>query len=422
MQLTTRIRSMVMRHLASAATLERQRQSARKKSRREHGGDVAVHYFHDPIDPYSYLAVQVLDALRDAYAVRFIVHLVSGPGDAFQGDTDRFTSWAHRDAADVAPFYGLDAPGVEPLPADVRHTIGSRLAALSDDEAFAQQALEMARDAWAGSVNGTPTTPAFEAGNQLRERLGHYFGAMFYFEGEWFWGIDRLPRLEERLTEEGHRRSHANVVTEPQVDLPYDQGHIRLEYFPSLRSPYTAVGHARVVDVAARTGVELVLRPVMPMMMRGVPAPRAKQRYIITDAAREARAHDVPFGNFVDPFGEPVRKAFALFPAAERSGKGMEFVTSYLARAWADGIDVTTDGGLRTVAERAGIDWAQLRQEAAGDDWQRVLDANVADMLDFGLWGVPSFRVTSEGDDSAFCCWGQDRIWRVAAEIDQRAR
>jgi len=42
-------------------------------------------------------------------------------------------------------------------------------------------------------------------------------------------------------------------------------------------------------------------------------------------------------------------------------------------------------------------------------------------MLEAGLWGVPSFRVSggSKGTEP-YCCWGQDRIWRVENEIVNR--
>ena len=33
------------------------------------------------------------------------------------------------------------------------------------------------------------------SGNNLRNKLGHYSGAMFYYEGEWYWGVDRLYHL-----------------------------------------------------------------------------------------------------------------------------------------------------------------------------------------------------------------------------------
>ena len=38
-------------------------------------------------------------------------------------------------------------------------------------------------------------------GNARREKLGHYSGAMFYYGGEWYWGVDRVYHLEERLVE-----------------------------------------------------------------------------------------------------------------------------------------------------------------------------------------------------------------------------
>ena len=35
-------------------------------------------------------------------------------------------------------------------------------------------------------------------------------------------------------------------------------------------------------------------------------------------------------------------------------------ITCYLAAAWHDGIDITTDRGLRRVVEMAGLDWADF--------------------------------------------------------------
>ncbi len=33
--------------------------------------------------------------------------------------------------------------------------------------------------------------------------LKHYSGAMFYYGQEWYWGVDRLHYLEQRLSELG---------------------------------------------------------------------------------------------------------------------------------------------------------------------------------------------------------------------------
>ena len=48
-------------------------------------------------------------------------------------------------------------------------------------------------------VSDTLAAEQREAGRREREALGHYLGGTLYYAGEWYWGIDRLPYLEERL-------------------------------------------------------------------------------------------------------------------------------------------------------------------------------------------------------------------------------
>jgi 2-hydroxychromene-2-carboxylate isomerase len=249
---------------------------------------------------------------------------------------------------------------------------------------------------------------------------------MFHFEGEWYWGLDRLYLLEARLRREGHARAgEAGVlVPRPRTAMPdgLDASNVRLEYFPSLRSPYTAVGHAAVQALVDASRVTLDVRPVMPMMMRGVPAPQAKQQYIVGDAAREARAAGVPFGRMVDPFGEPVRRALSLWAWVRAEDREMPFLDSYLRGAWAEGVDLTTAEGLDFVLARAGLDPVAAQTHFDDPASTTLLDENLDAMLEAGLWGVPSFRVTGGSAGSgSFACWGQDRIWRVGAEIVRRA-
>ena len=415
-----------MRLMTSEAFLRSSRRRARLR-RRLSGEAQAVHYFHQVDDPYSHLAVQKLDALKAAYDLPFKVHLVSGPAAAFQGSSEHFEAWALKDARSVAADYGVtfDAEAL-PQPVGVDQA-NDRLAPHLDAADFTVQAFAVGEALWSGELQPAGSSgmgqEAVRRGDALRERLGHYLGGMFYFDGEWFWGIDRIRLLEARLLAEGLGGGEPCVPEPVPTDTSgLDASQIVLEYFPSLRSPYTAVGHQRVLDLIARSGVTVKLRPVMPMMMRGVPAPRPKQRYILTDAAREARAHGVPFGRVVDPFGEPVKRAFALFPGAVALDAGMAFVTAYLSAAWAEAIDISTETGLRQVAANAGLDWNDLQAASRDADWSALLDDNLNAMLDAGLWGVPSFRVTGGADGDAYACWGQDRIWRVENEIAKRAQ
>lgn len=377
---TVYIKQQLMKFIVS----DTRRSIAHLLGRLRRRGNPIIYYFHQVDDPFSHLAEQKLEQMRDRYAVEFICHNVSMPEPIFQGDNSRFRDWALQDAKAIAPFYNTV------LPTDFVDTEN-----LPYEETL--------------------------VGNHLRKKLGHYLSGTFYYEGEWYWGIDRLFHLEYRLINSGLSRNQDSIcVPRPEAESATGVAadNITLEYFPSLRSPYTAISYDRTIDLVRRSGVTLRLRPVMPMMMRGIPAPRAKQLYILTDAKREADYYGIPFGNIVDPFGEPVKRAFALFPYMQEIGREIEYFSNYLKAAWAEGVDITSNAGLRAVVAASGGNWEEAKKR--NDDWSSLLDNNVADMLENGLWGVPSFRVSGIFEES-FSCWGQDRLWRVETEISRRA-
>lgn len=433
MNFETRLRSVGIRRFTSASYLENLQKKARKR-RAKAGEPPLVHYFHQVDDPYSHLAVQKLDLLRASYEIGFETHLVSKPAPDYRGSAEHFDAWAITDCRNVAKHYGVtfDCTDSNSPPSNERIAKANQaLASHVGESHFAASAVAVGEALWSEApIESSDTrnpSAAMAEGDRLREKLGHYQGGMFYFEGEWFWGIDRIRSLETRLIAEGFAAEPNTGIQVPQPTPATTPGptagEVLLEYFPSLRSPYTAIGHQRVLDMIDRTGVSVDVRPVMPMLMRGVKAPRAKQMYIATDSGREARAFGVPFGKIVDPFGEPVRRAFALFPGAIAQGRAMEFVTAYLAAAWHEGVDITNDKGLQVVADKAQLNWVELATYAKSNEYEAILASNLESMLGEDLWGVPSFRVSGGNQpNSAFACWGQDRIWRVEAEINERSR
>lgn len=444
MRFSTRIRSTVMRVLASQHVLQRRRSRA-QNLRRKNNEAAAIHYFHQVDDPYSFIMVQQLSHFAAAIDIPIKPHLVSGAADAFKGDASRYDAWAMADAGGIAPFLGAPIPVANGftsarLPAEEQiSAANAELAALLANNPAQADFFTLAQTTgnalWrhqlspnANTASQTRAETTVRAGNELRRRLGHYQGGTIYFDGEWYWGADRLPHLFKRLAAEGYASAtdagfdpyQAGCQARLQINGPVAR-ELSLEYFPSLRSPYSAVAHPAVEALANKSQINLVPRPVMPMLMRGVTAPAAKQRYILTDCAREAQAHGVPFGNFVDPFGEPVKRGFALFPGAQAQGKGMAFIGAYLQAAFAAGIDIDSKKGLQQVVNNAGLDWATTVSHADSENWPELLENNVSSMLDAGLWGVPSFRISSPGEPD-FCCWGQDRIWRVEHELALRSR
>lgn len=429
--------------LTSTLTSPRTRDARRwiaEQRRRLRAEPHRVHYFHQVDDPYGHLVTQTLSTLQARYDVELAVHLVAPPSDAAAPERERLVAFARKDASDVASGYGLAFPrdGMAPDPAQVERATRVLANALAS-EAFAGLAVRVGDALWrgddaalaaiereAGAASADAARRAVEEGTRLRERLGHYLGAMLYYGGEWYWGVDRLHHLERRLHALGLRR--AGAPTAPIAPRPSYSGgaaergneRLVLEMYASLRSPYSYIALERAYDLPRRYPVDLVLRPVLPMVMRGLPVPRAKQLYITLDTKREAEDAGVPFGCIADPVGRPVERAFSLYPWACERGRGAELLLAFTRAAFAQGIDTGSDTGLRQVVERAGLPWSEARERVDREGWRDELERNRQQLLALGLWGVPSFRLVGHGSKADFCTWGQDRIWRVEAEIRAR--
>ncbi len=399
-----------------------------------------MHYFHQVDDPYSQLAAQALEPLLARYDVELVPHLVGPPPDDAAPERARLEAFARKDAADVAPGYGLAFPAgaCAPVPEQVAEATRILAASLGGRD-FARIAARAGEALWRrdgaalgalarehGAAAPDAARAAVAEGNELRAKLGHYLGGMFHLAGEWYWGVDRLHHLERRLASLGARRPGASaqpIAPRPAFgDGVADAGGERLvlELYPSLRSPYSYIALERAYALPQRYPVDLVLRPVLPMVMRGLPVPRAKRLYITLDTKREAEDIGVPFGRIADPVGRPVERAFSLYPWACERGRGGELLLAFTRAAFAEGIDTGTDAGLRHVVERAGLPWDEARKRVDTDGWRDALEQNREQLFALGLWGVPSFRLLGRDGEPDFATWGQDRIWRVEAEIRAR--
>lgn len=427
--------------LTSPRTRELRRWLAEQR-RKVRGEPHRVLYFHQVDDPYSQLAVQVLPQLVARYDVELVPHLVGPPPDSAAPDRERLVAFARRDAADVAPGYGLAFPAGAVAPAPESVELATRaLAAAIASGSFLPVAEAVGSALWSGdrerlrTVTGglavaDPATSARRVaeGTRVRERLGHYLGGMLFHGSEWYWGVDRLDHLERRLRALGLQRDPARTAflaprPDPARDpVPASAPGVRvgLEFYPSLRSPYTAIVMDRVRELTRRLPVDLVLRPVLPMVMRGLAVPRVKQLYITLDTKREAEDAGVDFGRVCDPVGRPVERGFSLYPWACAQGRGFELLRAFTRAAFAEGIDTGSDDGLRHVVEGAGLSWAEARPHLDREGWRDELEANRQQMLALGLWGVPSFRVLGADGTPDYSTWGQDRLWRVEQEIRRR--
>ena len=418
------------------AAIQKRRQKAEARRRRRREPHV-VDYYHQLDDPYSHLTAQVLATFAARYDIVLEVHLIRASGGASQPEFEKLAVWARRDAELVAPHLGLSFPAQADTVPDPDHQLlaGRALAAKGDDDAIAHIE-DISRALWSGDeraladlANGGATADALSAaldrGSDRLARYQHYSGAMFFYGGEWYWGVDRLFHLENRLRELGACKAPEAplIVARPEVDVTgIDASGLRLDFYPSLNSPYTSIVYDQALALKNACGIEFHHKPVLPMEMRGIPAPKAKAKYIMFDTKREADAMGVPYGNAIMPIGTPTRRAYSLLPWAMAQGKDEALMSSLLRHAFALGVGLHTDAGMQRAVEAAGLDWAEARKVIDSEDWKRMVERNQDEMVDgLGLWGVPSFRLSGPEGEPELAVWGQDRLWFIAAEIKRRA-
>ncbi len=353
--------------MLSREALEAKREKV-EQARVKSGEPHCVEFFHDPADPYSQLLDQALLDFQSRYTVDLVKHLVGPPDADAAPEREKLHAYAISDAGRLAQCAGFDFKYEKAPPAE--NTVQA---------------------------------------NARREALGHYMGGMIYYGEEWYWGLDRLHYLESRLSELGLRKDSGKdpIFAPPLVPTSTGDTGAELHWYLSFRSPYSAIVRDRVKDLAAAYGAKLKLRFVLPMVMRGLPVSPLKKKYIPRDTAREAHRLGVEFGRICDPVGKPVEQAYSLLPWARAQGRDYAFAESWLRGVWAEGIDAGQMAGLRKIIERAGLDWTEAKGVLGSEDWRAEAETNRVELMDYGIWGVPSFRVGET------ITWGQDRLWVI---------
>jgi len=191
-----------------------------------------------------------------------------------------------------------------------------------------------------------------------------------------------------------------------------------LAMYLSIRSPYSYLGLAKAKKLADQYQLRLVLKPVLPMLMRGMKVPRSKSRYSLLDVKREAKRLNLPFGFIADPLGRGVENTYALFEFAQQQGKEITLFESIARGAWSENLDAASEQGMKIMIERAGLNWAEAHQLTFGqlnNDWHDWAQENLLELYELNHWGVPCFKF----EDLAV--FGQDCFDRIEHAVIKAA-
>ena len=390
-------------------------------------------------DPYSYLLSYYLAALMKRYQhkVQFRFYLCQALGGEFLPQPGMLADYALLDARRLAREFSIPFLDVGDTPAvEFRRQLLDFLATEQEDEEdFPEIFINALSCYWRGDAEGvqrllgrpgpgSDETNVLVGKNQLLLRkLGHYNCATMHYGGEWYWGVDRIMYLVRRLDGEKLNRYQepiaelATMIEASKLKLPATAPAAAkelppLEFFYSFRSPYSYIALRSVFAITKAFGLRLEVRPVLPMVMRGLAVPEAKIIYIARDAGREAIRRKMPYGRIADPVGEGAERCLAAFYYAKSQNRHFDFMLEAGKAIFSEAVDVSTDEGMQIVAERAGLFWPELKEGMKDDEWRHEAKKNREILSEAGLWGVPTFKI----GDQAF--WGQDRDWLVARAIE----
>jgi len=389
--------------------------------------------YFDISDPWSYVAAQATQRLLAAYPVDFAIRVVTPPASDVDPAPVLRAKHAVRDARQLAEYWDVEFSSTKEADSGMVRDLGSSLVRERPAAEQLRAALELGGVLWAGDRKGMAAllgtwgteshgsvAPILNTAYAELRKAGHYQGAMLSYGGTWYWGIDRLPYLEEELARDTGRPVVHVVQPRPETargPLKLSDKPLACELWFSFRSPYSYLALERIEAVLAPYRVPLVLRPIAPMVTRGLAVPSVKRLYIVRDAKREADRLGIPFGELCDPLGAGVDNCLAVVHWAAKRGpaEALAFARSAMRGIWSEARDLGAYVDLRAIVERAGLPWEEAKAALADPEAAKAAAAHAADMAVVNLWGVPSFRV---GD---FVAWGQDRLTLLEDRLRRHA-
>ncbi len=388
-------------------------------------------FYFDIADPMSYLTAQAVARLTEIYPVPLGFHVITPPASDVDPAPNLRSKHAVRDAASIAQYWNVEFPAHKEADPGMVRDVGTAMIRERTGAEQLRAALELGAALWTGDKKklgtlllqlGTESSgqvaPILNSNYAELRKAGHYQGAMLHYDGTWYWGIDRLPYLEAALASDFGVTAAPVVTPRPDAErgpLKLSDKPLTCELWFSFRSPYSYLALEQIEPLLAPYGVPLVVKPVAPAVMRGLPMPQVKRMYIVRDAKREADRLGIPFGELCDPLGKGIDHCLAIAHWAAPRGQLMAFCRSAMRGIWAEALDVSAYVDLRHIVERAGLSWEEARTALDDPEAAKAAQAHATELAVYNLWGVPSLRC---GD---FIAWGQDRLPLLADRLRRHA-
>ena len=196
-----------------------------------------------------------------------------------------------------------------------------------------------------------------------------------------------------------------------------------IDYYLAPQSPWTYLGHERLVRIAAKAGAKVNVRPVdlggrifpasggLPLGQR----PAQRQAYRLVELARFRDHLGVPLNlkpKFFPVAGDDAARLIIAADQAAGSAAALDLAGRVLAAVWVQERDIANPATLAELLAEGGLD-AALLAASRSPAVQSLYDAYTQQALDAGVFGAPSYVIDGE------IFWGQDRLDFVERRLAQ---
>jgi len=184
-----------------------------------------------------------------------------------------------------------------------------------------------------------------------------------------------------------------------------------IDYYLSLASPWSYLGHERLLNIAEKHQASISIYPVDLSIVLpatgGIPLPKRSQQrkdYRMQELTRWREFLEVPLTLQPKyfPVSDQIAAAMVLAIREKDANQAIQFAGCCLRAIWAEERDISDRSTLVSIAKENNVDGEALMEQEETMLSSRRADSEAA--IERGVYGAPTYIV----EDEVF--WGQDRL------------
>ena len=184
-----------------------------------------------------------------------------------------------------------------------------------------------------------------------------------------------------------------------------------IDYYLSLASPWSYLGHERLLNIAEKHQASISIYPIDLSIVLpatgGIPLPKRSQQrkdYRMQELTRWREFLEVPLTLQPKyfPVSDQIAAAMVLAIREKDANQAIQFAGCCLRAIWAEERDISDRSTLVSIAKENNVDGEALMEQEEMMLSSRLAESEAA--IERGVYGAPTYIV----EDEVF--WGQDRL------------